>query len=744
MAACAPKTRLRKRPEEACVSDVDSGPPPKKANASESALVPNVEKKSPNPSGTRRQSDHPRGSSAAAVDEAPVYVHRILGSRRGYDKTRPPPAHSFESEGRQRGEEIRRSARIGDALALSTPGNSDHAGSSEETTAPSSHRSSRLASAVDLSVDSSDSKRPEAQGLSGRDSDGEGRETACSRCVNHKPPERASAASPQFGTSALSPGASSATSAPLDWKVSDGDSLRHALQPDAAISNVERSPELSAGALSLSESGETYSSSSSADLVSGSSGGPHLRGRALPSSSEPPALPSWLKQLNSPMLPSMLPASSADPQSGPEHRRLKSPEDDEGDGLSVVEKEASGEASESMKTCHRARATPLGPPPAFPLPLSVPPGGARGRPSSTVSSGTKGKAATVTANGGGASPSERGEKAKNSPASDSPGRTTPPAPAWLSRTRPGPATGATAEKVERAGRTRSGDFSREASASCASSQTLKRFGEGGSPGVSSGGRTPAATAGTAASIPQLMAPSGSPSRATPPGSQPSGQLRNHALPGSSEDDTSPIRANATGASPPDSLSLSPSRSSPLPPPLPRALPRRAGPLGVCGLSAQRGGIGIPLALSEHPSFSLEKQLQGAEDRRAFLRRLLRGGAPGRPEWPLPVETKTLLEAAGVTAGRFQPDRWFCWGIEPFPSARVLEWKLARVLGRPVLDAAARGDATVWGILCLSLGAIVLGADVAELRAGFQRQGLPVPDPLQEGRSQFLRGTDAGK
>ncbi|KEP67469.1 UNVERIFIED_CONTAM: hypothetical protein HHA_225230 [Hammondia hammondi] len=740
MAACAPKTRLRKRPEEACVSDVDSGPPSKKANVSESALVPNVEKKSSNPSGTRRQSDHTRGSSAAAVDDAPVYVHRILGSRRGYDKTRPPPAHSFESEGRQRGEETRRSARIGDAHALSTPGNSDHACSPEETTAPSSHRSSRLASAVDLSVDSSDSKRPEAPGLSGKDSDGDSRETACSRCVNHKPSERASATSPQFGTSALPPGASSATSAPFDWKVSDGDSLRHALQPEAASPSVERSPELSAGASSLSESGETYSSTSSADVASGSSSGPQPRARALLSSPEPPPLPSWLKQLNSPMLP----ASSADLQGGPEHSRLKTSEDDEGDGLSVLEKEASDEASESMQTCHRARGTPLGPPPVFPLPLSVQPGGARGRASSTVSSGTKGKAAAVTANGGGASPSGRGEKAKNSPASDSPSRTTTPAPAWLSRTHPGPVTGATTEKVEKAGRTRSGDFSRETSAACDSSQTLKRFGEGGSPGVSSGGRTPAATAGTAPSIPQLMAPRGSPSRATPLGSQPSGKLRNNALPGSPQDGTSPVRANSTGASPPDSLSLSPSRSSPLPPPLPRMLPRRTGPLGVCGLSAQRGGMGVPLALSEHPSFSLEKQLQGAEDRRAFLRRLLRGGAPGRPEWPLPVETKTLLEAAGVTAGRFQPDRWFGWGIEPFPSARVLEWKLARVLGRPVLDAAARGDATVWGILCLSLGAIVLGADVGELRAGFQRQGLPVPDPLLEGRSQFLRGTDTGK
>lgn len=126
---------------------------------------------------------------------------------------------------------------------------------------------------------------------------------------------------------------------------------------------------------------------------------------------------------------------------------------------------------------------------------------------------------------------------------------------------------------------------------------------------------------------------------------------------------------------------------------------------------------------------LENQLHECEERRAYLRRLLRGGAPGRRDWPSPSEARSLLETAGASAGKFQGDRWFAWGNDPLPSTRSLEWRLARVLDRPALDAAALGDATMWGVLCLTLGAIILGADVDELRTGLAKLGVPVPDSL---------------
>ncbi|PHJ19810.1 hypothetical protein CSUI_006351 [Cystoisospora suis] len=126
---------------------------------------------------------------------------------------------------------------------------------------------------------------------------------------------------------------------------------------------------------------------------------------------------------------------------------------------------------------------------------------------------------------------------------------------------------------------------------------------------------------------------------------------------------------------------------------------------------------------------LENQLHECEERRAYLRRLLRGGAPGRRDWPSPSEARSLLETAGASAGKFQGDRWFAWGNDPLPSTRSVEWRLARVLDRPALDAAALGDATMWGVLCLTLGAVILGADVDELRTGLSKLGVPVPDSL---------------
>ncbi|CBZ54316.1 conserved hypothetical protein [Neospora caninum Liverpool] len=770
MASCASKTRLRKRPEDTCVSDVDSDPPPKKASVYDSSsLVSNADKKTSHASssGARRLNDHPRGTGEGAVDEAPVYVHRILGSRRGYDKTRPPPASSScESEGRIRAEaggETRRSSRVGQVLELlSASGNGEQAASPGETTAPSSPHSIRVTASIDVA----EQKGTVASNLSGKDSESESPqgESACSSCLNHRtsacsvsghsPRQRSPAVRPGAAPSAVRPASrapsssiGSSPSASLARPPDGAKSLRQSLQAEDSSPTANAGRSCSSSASSSLDAAVVASpalSSAGAGPASESSSTPSSRSPSLPPSSpEGPELPSWIKQLNSPMLPSIL---SAVPRAAAARTRLTTAPGDSED-RSAPPPEETPQELETVEPCYRARTAPVDPPPPFPFPLSVTPSGSRGRSAASQFALPARSKAAPSANG--ASSSEHAEKRKSSQASDLPshasvastgvarGRTAQPAGA-------GPAKG---EKSGVAARHEGVSAAREEGAAF-SSQTLKRLGEDRGAAAVAGGAAQAGSSGTAGA--RVVASRGSSSAS--PGTQSSGgHARGDGVSGASSqgssDDapTSPRAGCGTGASQTaETVSFSSPRSASLhPSPLPRALPRRGGTVGVGTLSVQRGGIGGVPALSEHPSFSLEKQLQGAEDRRAYLRRLLRGGAPGRPEWPLPVETKTLLEAAGVTAGRFQPDRWFGWGIEPFPSARVLEWKLARVLGRPVLDAAARGDATVWGVLCLSLGAILLGADVAELRAGFQRQGLPVPDPLVEGRA-WLRGAEGGK
>lgn len=255
MASCASKTRLRKRPEDTCVSDVDSDPPPKKASVYDSSsLVSNADKKTSHASssGARRLNDHPRGTGEGAVDEAPVYVHRILGSRRGYDKTRPPPASSScESEGRIRAEaggETRRSSRVGQVLELlSASGNGEQAASPGETTAPSSPHSIRVTASIDVA----EQKGTVASNLSGKDSESESPqgESACSSCLNHRtsacsvsghsPRQRSPAVRPGAAPSAVRPASrapsssiGSSPSASLARPPDGAKSLRQSLQAE--------------------------------------------------------------------------------------------------------------------------------------------------------------------------------------------------------------------------------------------------------------------------------------------------------------------------------------------------------------------------------------------------------------------------------------------------------------------------------------------------------------------------------
>ncbi|PFH35237.1 hypothetical protein BESB_061240 [Besnoitia besnoiti] len=861
MAACAPKSRLRKRPEDGRVLNSDGGPPSKKATLSDStSLLLNTDMATVSCSGLPIPTDNTLGAPGSAIDDAAIYVQRIMGPKRGYDKTRPPPATPAT---------IQRERRNSGAVGESKEGGGTR--ESEGVTrvpsvrgdergirmqlAQTCHQQRRRASSVDRAESGNggtqdahrgrDSERPRSASIpspsAGRvmlssspekDTTVERRQASgglAYRTINQAAADEAdSSNSSRHQPTTIT---SHRTSPAACMVVGGTSSTLHASSPSPAGPDASRKPgsQAAQGGDSSAAAGAVRSGSlASGALSSSSSSCPNLPSSAsatvpdeafaprvspsLSVSSSSVVLPSWLKQLSSSTLPSMLSRSppSVAPQSVPllslpsssseERRRAGTSEPR---GIEAVPRQS--EFSVALASCYVARAAAPGHPSSLSLPDSVSQSTAPGRSYCSVDGAdTRSPAGSIKSSSGtGDNSSPPGgitERAANVFRIDASATVVPAAPALLGNRQTryvGPVTpgeektgGGTPPRTETMTplvKTEAGVSSSSAPGEDTKRQVEDPEGARTAPRAVSGGR-PQGDAGTEPSCASVFPPRTSSSSATAQQGDRSDTLvraspqstansRPELTASSSSPHSVPVEAVLQSCAP--SISPQPSHASSLFDSCFASKASRSGgealsgsmhinadarirsgapqylisPLSSASISAssplstaptlprssRSGNSRLLAASSEPPAASLEAQLHSAEERRALLRSLLRGGAPGRPEWPSPLETKTLLETAGVTTGRFHSERWFGWGIEPFPTARVLEWRLARILGRPVIDAAARGDATVWGILCLTLGAVLLGADVGELRAGFQRQGLPVPASFADDRGPAASG-----